>query len=256
MPLLRAGAAHYLIDDSLMDVDVEALLRGWLGMAKRSGGRLLTRAGLESGERRGGVWRLTTRAGACEAAVLVNAAGPWADELARRCGVSPLGLVPKRRSMCIVPPPATVNFAAWPQIVALNDTFYAKPSGGKQVICPADATACEPHDAYADDMALAEGIAAYCEAVDHEVVRIERSWGGLRTFATDGNPVVGFDPSADGFFWSAGLGGYGIQTSPALSALAADLVLAKGASPDLASALSPLRLARAGSLQTSNRHGP
>jgi D-arginine dehydrogenase len=32
------------------------------------------------------------------------------------------------------------------------------------------------------------------------------------------------DPQADGFFWLAGQGGYGIQTSPALSRAVAALI--------------------------------
>jgi D-arginine dehydrogenase len=55
----------------------------------------------------------------------------------------------------------------------------------------------------------------------------------LRTFAPDGLPVVGFDPAADGFFWLAGQGGWGIQTSPALSKLAAALVVSGEIPADL-----------------------
>ena len=51
--------------------------------------------------------------------------------------------------------------------------------------------------------------------------RIESRWAGLRCFAADKTPVAGFDPRAAGFFWLAGQGGYGIQTAPALAALAA-----------------------------------
>ena len=37
-------------------------------------------------------------------------------------------------------------------------------------------------------------------------------------------PVVGYDDVEDGFFWLIGQGGYGIQSAPALSRLAAALV--------------------------------
>jgi D-arginine dehydrogenase len=108
----------------------------------------------------------------------------------------------------------------------------------------------EPHDAFADDMVLAEGIAA-CERILHiEIRRILRSWGGLRTFAPDGAPVAGYDPLAEGFFWLAAQGGYGIQTAPALASIAAALVMGEpccgaGQSVD-AAALLPRRL-RSGS---------
>ena len=92
------------------------------------------------------------------------------------------------------------------------------------MISPADATPVDPHDAYADDMTLAEGIDRFQQAVGMEVTRVERTWGGLRSFAPDGNPVVGYDKAEDGFFWLIGQGGYGIQSAPALSRLAAALV--------------------------------
>ena len=48
---------------------------------------------------------------------------------------------------------------------------------------------------------------------------------GLPTVAADHLPIVGADSSVPGFFWLAGQGGYGIQTSAALSAaVAAELV--------------------------------
>ncbi len=56
------------------------------------------------------------------------------------------------------------------------------------------------------------------------VLRVERSWAGLRTFAPDRLPVYGYDPVMPGFFWCVGQGGFGIQTAPAAGALAAALV--------------------------------
>ena len=51
-------------------------------------------------------------------------------------------------------------------------------------------------------------------------------------------PVYGFDPSASGFFWCAGQGGFGIQTAPAGAALAAALLL--GTAPDpMVAAIDP-----------------
>ena len=101
--------------------------------------------------------------------------------------------------------------------------IYAKPQGGQFIVSPADETPVEPHDAFAGEMDLAEGIDRFQQAVDIEVSHISRSWAGLRSFVADGSPVVGFDPVAEGFFWLVGQGGYGIQSAPALSRLAAAL---------------------------------
>ena len=113
---------------------------------------------------------------------------------------------------------------AWPLITDTGETWYCKPSGGKLLVSPADTTPVDPHDAYADDEMLALGIERFQEAVDFEVSRVERNWAGLRTFAPDGEPVCGYDPHCEGFFWLAGQGGYGIQSAPGLSRFAAALI--------------------------------
>jgi D-arginine dehydrogenase len=249
-PQLRKPYPHrILLDDTNRDLDVEAVLRGFLGLHRRGGGQVVCKARVERGQRRDGVWRVETNTGVYEAPLLVNAAGAWADDLARRCGVAPLGLTPKRRSACIVAGPPGVDVRGWPQLCNMADTFYAKPMGGKLMISPADADPAEPHDAFADDLRLAEAIDVYQSFVDHEVTRIESSWGGLRTFAPDGNPVIGFDGHADGFFWSAGQGGYGLQTAPAWSELAAALVMGRDVPAAIhgvsAAQLSPRRFGHA-----------
>jgi len=85
-------------------------------------------------------------------------------------------------------------------------------------------------------------------ATTFNVHRVVHQWAGLRTFAPDRTPVVGFDPVVAGFFWLAGQGGYGIQTAPALSQCAAALVRGAGIPPEPAAlgvtetALSPARI--------------
>jgi D-arginine dehydrogenase len=188
-----------------------------------------------------------TPAGAFEAPVIVNAAGAWADEVARLAGIRPLGLTPKRRSAAILPPPEGVDVTGWPLVASVSMAWYAKPDAGKFMVSPADEDPVEPHDAWPDDMVLAEGLHRFAQAMDYEITRVERSWAGLRTFAPDGDPVAGFDPEAEGFFWLAGQGGHGVQTSPALAALTADLILGRAPSlpGDVVAALSPGRPALA-----------
>ena len=130
-----------------------------------------------------------------------------------------------------------------------GETFYFKPMGGKLMLSPADATPVEPHDAWADDMALAEAVEKFQHVIDFEVTYIGHTWGGLRSFADDGNPVVGFDEQVDSFFWLAGQGGYGIQTAPGLSRLSAALINGRQIPDDIAAhgleylSISPARFA-------------
>jgi D-arginine dehydrogenase len=93
-------------------------------------------------------------------------------------------------------------------------------------------------------MVLAEGLHRFEQAMVFPVTHVERSWAGLRTFAPDRTPVAGFDTTAEGFFWLAGQGGYGIQTSPALSWLAGQMIRRAGLPAEmeaLVPALSPDR---------------
>jgi D-arginine dehydrogenase len=74
-------------------------------------------------------------------------------------------------------------------------------------------------------MVLAEGLDRFEQAVTIALTRPTHSWAGLRSFAPDRTPVVGFDPAAEGFFWLAGQGGYGVQTAPALASVTLALCL-------------------------------
>lgn len=248
LPILKTeGAIAILWDGLAQDIDVDALHAGRLRALRRSGGTIITDAALRRGVRDGGVWRLETAAGLFETPVVVAAAGAWTDLVAQSCGVRPVGLQPKRRSAAIIAGPAGVAVQDWPEVLPADVGFYCKPMGGKLMLSPAEEDPVEPHDAWADDLRLAEAVERLEATLDMSVQRLERSWGGLRTFAPDGLPVVGFDPRADGFFWLAGQGGYGIQTSPALARVAAALVAQHDLPGDLAragisrDALSPAR---------------
>lgn len=235
LPLARVdGAAAILWDGRAQDIDVDALHAGRLRALRRAKGEIVTDAPVRHGRCVDGVWRLEAGGESCEAPVVVVAAGAWSDQVAQACDIAPVGLQPKRRSAAIIagPPGASVN--DWPEILPIDISFYCKPMGGKLMLSPAEEEPVEPHDAWADDLRLAEAAAALEQMVDLQVQRLERTWGGLRTFARDGLPVVGFDPGVEGFFWLAGQGGYGIQTSPALSRLAAALVARQDVPADLA----------------------
>lgn len=245
VPILRPeGVVKSALETSSFDIDVAALHQGWLARVRRLGGELVCRAEVSGLARSGGTWRIETSAGTVEAPIVVNAAGAWADEIARRAGLAPLGLTPCRRTAAILPAPAGQDMTGWPCFATISETWYAKPEAGKLLVSPADEDPVEPHDAFVDDMVLAEGLDRFERAVTVPVTRVERSWAGLRTFAPDRTPIAGFDPRTEGFFWLAGQGGYGIQTSPALSLLASLLVRGTAATEGfdtLPNLLSPAR---------------
>lgn len=235
VPFLKTDRSIAIVwDGSAEDLDVDALHAGRLRMLRREGGRVVVDAPVTRGTRRGAVWGLETKAGRFEAPVVVNASGAWGDVVARACGVRPVGLQPKRRSAAIVAGPAQARVQDWPEVSPVDISFYCKPTGGKLMLSSAEQDPVEPHDAWADDMRLAEAVERLEATIDMKVQRLERTWAGLRTFAPDGLPVVGFDPDAPGFFWLAGQGGYGMQTSPAMSRLAAALLTGHALPAELA----------------------
>ncbi len=237
LPIVKsAGVIAVLWDGLAQDIDVDALHAGRLRVLRRAGGTVITDSAVRRGQRVDGIWRLETAAGHYEAPIVVAAAGAWSDLVAQSCGVRPVGLQPKRRSAAILAGPTGMAVQHWPEILPADIGFYCKPMGGKLMLSPAEEDPMEPHDAWADDLRLAEAAERLEATLEMRVSRLERTWGGLRTFAPDGLPVVGFDPEVDGFFWLAGQGGYGIQTSPALSRVAAALVAGKAIPDDMVGA--------------------
>ena len=210
-------AAAYETDSRNIDVDL--LTGGYRRMIRAGDGEIITDAEVSALTRENGVWRANTRAGVFEAPVVVNAAGAWASGIGDMAGATSIEITPCRRSAAVLPAPEGMDVADWPLVADADESWYAKPLSGKLMVAPADQDPVAACDIYPDDLVLAEGLDRFQRRMDYEVTRVEHSWAGLRSFPPDGEPVVGFDEQAEGFFWYAGIGGYGIQTSPALSAL-------------------------------------
>lgn len=244
VPILRPEAsAAGLYEPGAMDIDVDALHQGFLRRLRRRGGQLVTDAPVTALRREATGWIATTPRGDVSAPIVINAAGAWADRVAVLAGIAPLGLQPKRRTAALIDGP-DLDFSGWPLVIDADETVYFKPDAGRLLISPADETDTEPGDAQPDDLDVAVAADRVERMTTLRVSRVRHRWAGLRTFAPDRTPVCGFDPREAGFFWLAGQGGYGIQTSPALAALAARLVLRlPGDLAELEAALAPDRYA-------------
>ena len=198
---------------------------------KANGSEIFTESKVIAAEFKKGKWQITTNTKTFTCDVIVNAAGAWVDELALKCGIKPLGFLPLKRSMARVPAPDdSGNHKSWPMAFGLNESFYAKPDAGEMIVSPSEETKSFPHDAYANDEDLAKGIFNFEEVVSYSVKRITSSWAGLRTFAPDRTLVIGFDSVVPSFFWLAGQGGYGFQTSAAASKMASEIILGEKSS--------------------------
>jgi len=219
-----------VIEDDAADVDVHALHQAYLSQFRARGGTLIVNAQARSFLHRTGEWHIETAAGLVRAPLVVNAAGAWADAVAKSAGAAPLFIQPCRRTAVLVELPPDMRGDAWPMVIDIDETFYMKPDAGLLLISPADESAVDPCDVQAEEIDVATAIDRIEHATSLQIRRVRKRWAGLRSFAPDRSPVIGFDAVLPGFFWLAGQGGYGIQTAPAVARLAASL-LRDGAAP-------------------------
>ena len=225
LPGVRRVWSDAIWEPVCADIDVAALHSHYLALAREGGTRLECRARVADLDRGQGEWTIAVAGGETfRAAVVVNAAGAWADELARIAGAKPAGIVPYRRTVAQVrvDPPVDEDL---PLVLDIRGRFYFKPESGRLWLSPHDEEPSEPCDAAPEELAVAEAIARLEEVVDWTVTAVEHKWAGLRSFAADRRPVYGYDPEAAGFAWFAGQGGFGIQTAPAAARLARQLLL-------------------------------
>jgi D-arginine dehydrogenase len=248
-PILRPDrVAAALMDDSGHDIDVAGLHQGWLRRLRQRGGTLMLDAGPALLQRSDGRWSVQGRQGRWRAPRVVNATGAWADEVVAQAGVPRIGLQPKRRTAVMLPAPEGHDIRNWPLVSDIHETCYFKPDAGQLLLSPANEDDSPPCDAAPEELDIALAAHRFEELTTVPVRRILHRWAGLRTFAPDRSPVVGYDPAAEGLFWFAGQGGYGIQMAPAMARAGAALALGRPLPPDIAAqgvdakALSPARL--------------
>ncbi|ARS47875.1 FAD-dependent oxidoreductase [Ectopseudomonas mendocina] len=225
VPVLRRDKVQgALFDPSAADIDTDALHQGYLRGIRQQGGEIHNDREVLRIARDGDAWLVDCGAEQYRAPVLVNAAGAWCDELARLAGVAPIGLVPKRRAAFTFHGPEGVDCHAWPCVVDLHEAFYFKPDAGQLLGSPANADPVAPHDVQPEELDIAMGIYQIEEHTSLNIRRPAHTWAGLRSFVADGDLVAGYDGRAEGFFWVAAQGGYGIQTSAAMGQASAALI--------------------------------
>ena len=256
LPCLRPEVvAAGLSEPGAADIDVNALHQGYLRGLRQRGGQVRTNAEVAGLVREGGVWTLTLAGGdTVQARHLVNAAGAWADVVARLAGAEPVGLTPCRRTAFTFPVPPGMDAHHWPAAIGVDESYYFKPDAGQLLGSPANADPMPPHDVVPEELDVATGIYRIEEVTTFQIRRPSHTWAGLRSFVADGDFVIGWDDRVEGFFWLAAQGGYGIQSAAGYALLACNLALgeplapvlqAEGVGPEVVAGLSPRRL-RAG----------
>jgi D-arginine dehydrogenase len=228
-PVLRvAPYTLALHEPGCADIDANALLQGYLRLARRHGAEIRMGAEVAAIRRRHGLWQVECGGAALEAPILVNAAGAWADRIAALAGLRPRGIVPYRRTAIVLDPPAGCDITSWPMTFDVAETWYFKPEGGRIMVSPVDKTPSEPCDCQPEELDVALAAERIEQATTLKVRRIQQRWAGLRSFAPDEAPVIGPDPAEPSFVWYAGQGGNGVMAAPAAAQLAAALALGEG----------------------------
>lgn len=224
VPVFRPGEVlGSVYEPHACDIDVNALHQGYLSELRRRGGVVQCDCEVTRLERAGESWRVYCGDRVFAAPVVINAAGAWADVIARLAGVVPIGLEPRRRSAFIFAPPEGVATATWPAVMGAEEDWYFKPEAGLLLGSPANADPVDPHDVQAEELDVALAIDRIESITTLTINRPARVWAGLRSFVADGALVGGFDRAVPGFFWVAAQGGYGIQTSAAMGEACATL---------------------------------
>ena len=186
-------------------------------------------------QRDAGDWVLSDGRRSITALTIVNAAGAWADVVALLAGARPLGIQPMRRTIVQVRVEGGEVPETMPFCIDIAGSYYFRVEGANRLwLCPHDETPVDPCDAAPEDLDVAIAIDRFETVTSWRVAAVERKWAGLRSFAPDRLPVYGFDPLVPDFFWCAGQGGVGIQTSPAAGKMCAHLILGGAPNPMVA----------------------
>jgi D-arginine dehydrogenase len=251
VPILRREAiVRACWEPDFWALDADALLQWYRRRARSAGAEFRMHADVTALEARASGWRVVAGEHVEDTAVVVNAAGAWADPVAALAGLRPLCLQPKRRTALTVPAPAGHDVQGWPAVIDMGETRYFKPDAGALMLSLADETDSPPCDAWAADEDVALAVDRVQQIANLPVDRVIANWAGLRTFSRDRVPVVGWSEQADRFLWLAGQGGYGLQTAPAMAQFAASIVLERETPPGIVGAgldpkvLAPTRLSR------------
>jgi len=216
-----------IYDSEASDIDVNAIYNIYLKNLTKNNGKVITDIKITEFLHQVHGWKILTNQDEFYTKIIVNAAGAWCDLIATNVGAKKINIVPKKRTIfCFKPTNIKLN-NKWPLGVDVEENFYFKIENDTVIASPADETPTVPHDVQAEDIDIALGIERIKNSTLFEFNSIFNKWAGLRSFVKDKNPVIGFDNKFKNFFWFAGQGGYGIQTAPALSKIASNLILKK-----------------------------
>ena len=221
----RADTALYLAPGDANAFDVNAIFAYFGRRFSAMGGKTLLGERLLSGSYGGGYWTIRTTSQTIMADIVINASGAWCDDVAIRCGVEPADVAPLKRTVIETDHnghPALYRrpgpFIFWDG--QTEDLYCDFREDGRVLISPADEQPSVPCDAQATTHDTTQAMGRFQDRTKIELATTgRRYWAGLRTFAKDRRPIIGWDRDVPGFYWSAAYGGFGLECCLSASAL-------------------------------------
>ena len=212
-------------------VDPHSVMMGFMLNAREKGVRLwldtlVTGIETESG---GGARRITgvhTSRGFISTPVVVNAAGPWAAQVAQMAGVE-LPVEPLRRQLVPTEPFSQLP-QRFPMVIDMSTGFHFRREGKGILLAwndpeetPGFKTDFDPTFVEKILTRAADRVPCLAEAE----VNPRRAWAGLYEMTPDHHSIIGPAPNVEGLFFVNGFSGHGVMHSPASGRVTADLIL-------------------------------
>ncbi|HTT73998.1 MAG TPA: FAD-binding oxidoreductase [Thermoplasmata archaeon] len=174
--------------------------------------------------RDGRVAGVATSAGPATTPTVVDAAGGWSGDVARRAGLAVPNVATRHEILATEPLKPFLD----PMVVRASDGLYFSQTlrgeivGGLTVAHPTGTAAGVPSSA-AFLGAMARALAGLLPRLG--ALGVLRAWSGFYDDTPDGLPVIGEDPRLAGFVHANGFGGHGFMLAPASSRRVAAAVL-------------------------------
>src|SRR5580658_715230 len=208
-------------------VDPYSVMKGFMAAAMERGARLWRNAkvtGIDVDAH--GIAGVRTTHGNVAARTVVNAAGPWAAEVAHMAGID-LPIVLLRRMLVTTEPfPGLPD--RLPMVIDMSTGFHFRPEGLGLLMAwndPEETPGCKT----AFDSAFIEKILTHAvnrvPCFEDLQVNPHRAWAGLYAVTPDHHAIVGPAPGVPGLFFANGFSGHGVMHSPATGRITADLIL-------------------------------
>lgn len=197
-------------------LDPNGVLQGFVRKARSLGVPFLYEEAVQITKDNKGVSGITTRKGSrLSSRVVMNAAGPWAQQVANSAGVDiPVVPVPRQLFVCL---PSVQIQSRFPMVIDPGGTHWRSETGGR--ILAAKAKKDEPvgfnfkwERMYFTDEIWPDLAHRY---PPFDRLRMERGWAGLYAVSPDENAIYGEHPEIKGFYLANGFSGHGLMMAPA-----------------------------------------